>query len=147
MVRLHHICLHHTHYTTCPHSTLHQPCTILVLHHLDLVLHHALHHSRPAPHCTTLACTIFALHHTLDLVLHHALLHSRPAPHCTTLHHTAPHSPAPHPPAPHWTTRMHHICPAPHLPCTTLACTIFALLSQDSQLKGTTRNNNENRHF
>ena len=32
---------------------------------------------------------------------------------------------------------MHHICPVPHLPCTTLACTIFALLSQDSQLKGT----------
>ena len=144
MVRLHHICLHHTplHHLPAPHPTP------------------TLHHTRPAPpgprsaSCPAPLSPCTTLHHTR---LHHIRPASHPGPRsapcpaplssCTTLHHPAPPSPTPHPPAPHWTTRMHHICPVPHLPCTTLACTIFALLSQDSQLKGTTRNNNENRHF
>lgn len=81
-MRLHSIYLYHT---TAPHLPAphpapypapHSPCTTLALHHLDL------HHSRPAPHCTT-----FSPHHTLDLILHHAIH----LPSTTlSLHHTAP---------------------------------------------------------
>ena len=111
--------LHHTHYTApactppcippcIPPCAIWIPCTTLVLHHLDLILHHALHHAlhHTAPHspapcspCTTPWTSFCTLHH------------SRPAPDCTTFACTtlAPHLPAPHP------------------PCTTLACTTSAL--------------------
>ena len=138
------LALHHTK----PHSPApHSPCTtpwtsFCTMPSTTLALHHTAHSPAPHPPCTTSAlhhescqCTIQHIytHYTLTtlikLISHDSVPCSTSA--CTTLHHT----------------RMHHICPAPHLPCTTLACTIFALLSQDSQLKGTTRNNNENRHF
>ena len=112
IVRLHCIFLHHA---TTPHlpapartPPCTMPCTTLDLHHMDLILHH----SRPAPHCTTLACTTFALHHTHHTRLHHV----RPAP------HPGPRSAPSHPPPSPYTTlhtRLHHIRPAPHLLCTT----------------------------
>ena len=109
IVRLHHVCTTPTtlhlparHPASHPAShpcTICIPCTTLVLHHLDLILHHALHHAlhHTAPHspapcspCTTPWTSFCTLHH------------SRPAPDCTTFACTT-------------------------LACTTLACTTSAL--------------------
>ncbi len=140
-----------SHHCTAPACT--PPCTIPCT-----TL--ALHHTRPAPSGPAPLSTCTTLHHIFpaphpgphSAPCHPpAIHHSLPAPHCTT----APHH-----------TRLHHIRPAPHLTCTTctLACTTSALhhtrmhptrlhlirpalYSQHSQLKGRTRNNNENRAF
>ena len=87
-VRLHHICLHHTHCMT-PACT--PPCTIPCS---TCPIPHPGPHPAPLLPYATLACATFALHHT-------CLHHIQPAPHRTTLACT--------------TSSLHHICPAPHL--------------------------------
>ena len=90
------------------HNTMHAshsisiPCTTLGLHHtLDLVQHHALHHSRLRLHtpCMAITCTTLFTQSSAP----HSLHHTRPTPHCTT---PAVHSPA--------TLGLHHIHPALH---------------------------------
>ncbi len=102
-----------------PHTTPHSPaphspcttrttlaCTTFALHHtLDLVLHHAIHHSRPAPHCT-LACSTSALHHICL------------APRVMSVYHTA------HIYTLHIKLISHDSVPCSTSACTTLLCNI-----------------------